>query len=70
MRKLPWFSRLREENAALREEVLALESELIGARLDNVYLDKELAGRWVNQAGVYILQNTMAWGGGIKMKIW
>jgi hypothetical protein len=33
------------ENSELRREVLELESELVGARLDNVYLDKELAGR-------------------------
>ena len=37
---------LKAENAELRGEVLELESELIGARLDNVYLDRELAGRY------------------------
>ena len=35
------------ENSELRREILELESELVGARLDNVYLDKELAGRRV-----------------------
>jgi len=37
--------KLKSENTQLRKEILDLESELIGARLDNVYLDKELAGR-------------------------
>ncbi|CAG9115546.1 unnamed protein product [Plutella xylostella] len=36
---------LARENAALRETVLALHSELFGARLATKYLDKELAGR-------------------------
>ena len=36
---------MQSKNEELRVEVLELESELIGARLDNVYLDKELAGR-------------------------
>jgi len=38
-------SRLLAENKRLRAELLELESEMVGARLDNVYLDKELAGR-------------------------
>ncbi|XP_047986368.1 Golgi-associated PDZ and coiled-coil motif-containing protein-like [Leguminivora glycinivorella] len=38
-------SQLARENAALRETVLALHSELFGARLATKYLDKELAGR-------------------------
>ena len=33
-------SRLVAENDRLRTEVIELESEMIGARLDNVYLDK------------------------------
>ncbi|CAG4937056.1 unnamed protein product [Colias eurytheme] len=36
---------LARENATLRETVLALHSELFGARLATKYLDKELAGR-------------------------
>ena len=39
--------RLGAENYELRRELIDLESELIGARLDNVYLDKELAGRYI-----------------------
>jgi len=39
------MKRLQLKNEELRVEVLELESELVGARLDNVYLDKELAGR-------------------------
>ncbi|XP_050557343.1 Golgi-associated PDZ and coiled-coil motif-containing protein isoform X7 [Spodoptera frugiperda] len=38
-------AQLARENAALRETVLALHSELFGARLATKYLDKELAGR-------------------------
>ncbi|XP_052753809.1 Golgi-associated PDZ and coiled-coil motif-containing protein-like isoform X2 [Galleria mellonella] len=38
-------NQLARENAALRETVLALHSELFGARLATKYLDKELAGR-------------------------
>lgn len=37
--------RLFAENAGLRREIFELESELVGARMDNVYVDKELAGR-------------------------
>ena len=38
--------RLFAENAGLRREIFELESELVGARMDNVYVDKELAGRY------------------------
>ncbi|XP_013177586.1 PREDICTED: Golgi-associated PDZ and coiled-coil motif-containing protein-like [Papilio xuthus] len=38
-------AQLARENAALRDTVLALHSELFGARLATKYLDKELAGR-------------------------
>ncbi|KAL0840563.1 hypothetical protein ABMA28_015779 [Loxostege sticticalis] len=38
-------AQLARENAVLRETVLALHSELFGARLATKYLDKELAGR-------------------------
>ena len=37
--------RLQDENASLRRNQVELESELVGARLDAKYLDKELAGR-------------------------
>jgi len=37
--------RLFAENTGLRREIFELESELVGARMDNVYVDKELAGR-------------------------
>ena len=36
---------LEEENRALRKTRIEIESELVGARLDAKYLDKELAGR-------------------------
>lgn len=38
---------LRKENSELRQYILALQSEVYGARLAAKYLDKELAGRWV-----------------------
>lgn len=36
---------LRRENTELRQYILALQSEVYGARLAAKYLDKELAGR-------------------------
>lgn len=36
---------LHMENAALRNRILALNSEVYGAKLAAKYLDKELAGR-------------------------
>ena len=39
---------LKQENLALSKRIAALESELYGARLAAKYLDKELAGRYVN----------------------
>lgn len=36
---------LQRENAALRNSLVALQSEVTGARLAAKYLDKELAGR-------------------------
>ena len=39
------MSSLERENCQLRKELVELESELVGARLDARYLDKELAGR-------------------------
>ena len=44
-RDLEIYSLLLTENKRLRADVIELESEMVGARLDNVYLDKELAGR-------------------------
>lgn len=38
---------LRRENSELRQYILALQSEVYGARLAAKYLDKELAGRQV-----------------------
>jgi hypothetical protein len=40
------LSQLQSENTALRNTLLALHSELYGAKLAAKYLDKELAGRW------------------------
>ncbi|XP_023704625.1 Golgi-associated PDZ and coiled-coil motif-containing protein isoform X2 [Cryptotermes secundus] len=39
------LSQLRSENTALRNTLLALQSEVYGAKLTAKYLDKELAGR-------------------------
>lgn len=39
------ISQFQSENAALRNEVLSLTSEVYGAKLAAKYLDKELAGR-------------------------
>lgn len=39
------IAQLQIENAALRNEVLSLTSEVYGAKLAAKYLDKELAGR-------------------------
>lgn len=39
------LKQLRKENEALRQYVVALQSEVFGARLAAKYLDKELAGR-------------------------
>jgi hypothetical protein len=36
---------LENENRELRKNRIEIESELVGARLDAKYLDKELAGR-------------------------
>ena len=36
---------LEDENRDLRKNRIEIESELVGARLDAKYLDKELAGR-------------------------
>ena len=57
---------LLTENERLRTEVVELESEMIGARLDNVYLDKELAGR-IQQIQLLLASNTP---GDVKEKMW
>lgn len=54
------------ENKKLRAELLELESEMVGARLDNVYLDKELAGR-IQQIQLLLASNTPA---DRKEKMW
>ena len=59
-------SRLSAENERLRSEMIELESEMIGARLDNVYLDKELAGR-IQQIQLLLASNTPA---EVKEKMW
>ena len=38
----------KKDNIELRQYILALQSEVYGARLAAKYLDKELAGRWVD----------------------
>lgn len=38
---------LRKENEALRRHIAVLQAEVYGARLAAKYLDKELAGRYV-----------------------
>ena len=47
-------------------QVIELESEMVGARLDNVYLDKELAGR-IQQIQLLLAANTPA---DVKEKMW
>ena len=47
-------------------QVIELESEMVGARLDNVYLDKELAGR-IQQIQLQLAANTPA---DVKEKMW
>merc|ERR1719464_1877617 len=59
-------SRLISENERLRTDVIELESEMVGARLDNVYLDKELAGR-IQQIQLLLASNTP---GDVKEKMW
>jgi len=41
------LSQLQSENTALRNTLLALHSEVYGAKLAAKYLDKELAGRYL-----------------------
>lgn len=65
-RDLHLCAALVTENTRLRGEVLELESEMVGARLDNVYLDKELAGR-IQQIQLLLAANTPS---EVKEKMW
>ena len=64
LQKLDWNSRswvdksrtLEYENNNLKQQVAELESELVGARLDAKYLDKELAGR-IQQIQILLASN-------------
>ncbi|XP_072389062.1 uncharacterized protein [Diabrotica undecimpunctata] len=56
---------LQSENATLRNEILALTSEVYGAKLASKYLDKELAGR-IQQ--LQLLGREMR--GDIRDKLW
>lgn len=54
-----WIDKCRiseYENKNLRQQVAELESELVGARLDAKYLDKELAGR-IQQIQILLASN-------------
>ena len=51
------LAKLERDNGLMRKELIDLESEMIGARLDNVYLDKELAGR-IQQIQLLLASNT------------
>jgi len=50
---------LEEENSVMRKQRVELESELVRARLDAKYLDKELAGRQGIQKIQKILTNVI-----------
>ena len=65
-RDLHFCTALVAENRRLRGEVIELESEMVGARLDNVYLDKELAGR-IQQIQLLLANNTPS---EVKEKMW
>jgi hypothetical protein len=58
--------RLEIENARLRLNQVELESELVGARLDSKYLDKELAGR-IQQIQILLASGTSQ---EHKQKVW
>ena len=49
--------RVEVENARLRLNMVDMESELVGARLDSKYLDKELAGR-IQQIQILLASGT------------
>ena len=65
-RDLHFCAALMADNKRLRAEVIELESEMVGARLDNVYLDKELAGR-IQQIQLLLATNTPS---EVKEKMW
>ena len=50
-------NRLENENSRLRLNLVEMESELVGARLDSKYLDKELAGR-IQQIQILLANGT------------
>ena len=50
-----------KENGALRKYILQLQGEVYGARLAAKYLDKELAGRYVNCIGPYLKGEKKNW---------
>ena len=53
---LPFDEFLFPENQQLRKQISELESEIVGARLDAKYLDKELAGR-IQQIQILLASN-------------
>ena len=59
-------SRLEIENSRLRLNLVEMESELVGARLDSKYLDKELAGR-IQQIQILLASGTSQ---EHKQKVW
>jgi len=59
-------SRLEIENSRLRLNLVEMESELVGARLDSEYLDKELAGR-IQQIQILLASGTSQ---EHKQKVW
>ena len=58
--------RLENENSRLRLNLVEMESELVGARLDSKYLDKELAGR-IQQIQILLASGTSQ---EHKQKVW
>jgi hypothetical protein len=54
------LAQLQSENTGLRNTLLALHSELYGAKLAAKYLDKELAGRWLLVLPTYS-RNLIMW---------
>ena len=59
-------NRLENENSRLRLNLVEMESELVGARLDSKYLDKELAGR-IQQIQILLASGTSQ---EHKQKVW
>ena len=59
-------NRVENENSRLRLNLVEMESELVGARLDSKYLDKELAGR-IQQIQILLASGTSQ---EHKQKVW